>query len=538
MIAEKGTLRRLLWAAASAALVLYASCGAGGLKLGFRWVYYPDLTVLYFIQGLVDPSLFPRDEVVRFLREHLHPGSREFLWFSLLRAAALPFGLAAGLKALSIALCAFGALQARRVGRVLGGEDGATLMSALFLAVFLSTDCFFGFPRAFGAALMCLAARLLFEERYGPLPVLFASAGLLYPAFVPPLGLLCLLAPLADREGFRRSARPAAYWGGTAAAAALCVWAALTGAARGFLSSPSEFEVYKLYQRSSVPLDPRRAYDFLAYYVLNLNEHGELYPRALAALAALAAVLAAAGGRRVPRLPRPLGILLAACAAAGAALYPFSPATSSKVFVFAVPFALCVLACRWALDLGRPALAAWTAGAALALGAFGQARWSDMRLASGARPLFERLEAAPPSVLVAGHPDSVLVSEIPFFARRSAVVARELDELYWMVYGGPTRAARREKLLEALYTPSPAALARYAAEEKVDYFVVEESDYGEGFLAGLRMESSPAARSLLARLERNPPGSSALLRLARERSEFSFEDRGSTVHLVRAPRPL
>jgi hypothetical protein len=535
--AGKETLRRLLWAAAFAGLTLYAACGAGGLRLSFRWVYYPDLTVLYFIQGLGDPSLFPRDAVVRFLREHLQPGSREFLWFSLMRAAAFPFGLAAGLKALSIALCAFGALQARRVGRIMGGEGGATLMTALFLAVFLSTDCFFGYPRAFGAVLLCLAARFLFEERYGPLPVLFASAGLLYPAFVPPLGLLAVLAPLADREGFRRSARPAPYAAATAAAAGICVWAAFTGAARGFLSSPEEFETYKLYQGSRVPLDPRRAYDFLAYYVLNLNEHGELYPRALAALGALTAVLGAARGRAL-RVPRPLGLLLVACAAAGAALYPFSPATSSKLFVFAVPFALCVLACRWALDLGRPALVAWVAGAALALGAFGQARWSDMRLASGARPLFERLEAAPVSVLVAGHPDSVLVSEIPFFARRSAVVARELDELYWMAYGGPTRAARREKLLDALYTPSPAVLARYAAEEGVDYFVVEEAHYGEGFLAGLRMESSPSARSLLARLERTPSGRSALLRLARERSEFSFSDRGSTVHLVRVPRPL
>ncbi|HCC49280.1 MAG TPA: hypothetical protein DEQ38_14370 [Elusimicrobia bacterium] len=507
----------------AAAAGLYATLFTNLPSFDPKYAVYLDVANFYWIQLWADPGLFPKDPLAAWYLSRIQTFCTElpWIWVTSLFMRITPYTL--GLRFLTALACAAGALLVFRLAARSAARPAIT--AVLFTVYFLSMDTFFGVPRVYGLLAFLAFLVAVEEKRFLLLPFLMVLSLLAYPIAALGAAFSALLVPLFFRADFADRRLLARYAAAMAAAGLLCVvaiWGSAAGEGIGrALQAGNGFEAYKLYQFVDRPLDTRNPLHLLAYFVLNLNEYGRLYP----VMSALLALAAAAGALARPGwlfLPVSVKLSLAGALAAFAALYVLHPVSASRQTVFAVPLALVFLAADGLRRLGRGRLRTLAVAAPAAL------LFAALYLRLGLResfrdyaPAYDYLAALPRDAVVAGHPRSRLLMGVPIFARRQAFLIDEHRDQYLMyLHGGADFDARRAALVSALYSATPDGACALGPAYGVTHIVMEDGNYSREYLDWAPTYPRETEISAIVAAAREPLG---FYGHARKRAAFSWK---------------
>jgi hypothetical protein len=443
-------------------------------------------------------------------------------------------------------MCGWAVLLVRRAAAKALFPDTAAIVPFIFAAYFLTMDSFFGAGRTFGLMVFLGLFLALEEQRFFLLPIFPILSMLFYPAITVGIVGSCLFAPFFSREWFRPRRRKILFAAALAVAAAACLLIQrhsllMRGVARNLASGT--FEVQKLDQLVSSPVDTGKPWDIFFYFILNLNEHSDLYPIATWCLIALGAAGILVGRRRPGPLPKALPAMTCGFSAAFVLLYPLHPTSASRQTVFLVPLVLVFIA-AWAVETlakrnAQPVVSPRTAAAvAAAWFALMHPQYNQMFDFSRYRPLYEYFSALPKRVVTAGFVQSHFMDTLPVFASRTEYLSDMRVDLLTFVMGPQRFTAAREELLDALYSPDSRKAFALAKARRIDLMVVESAYYTGDFLAGIRSCKLRGCQTL-AKILKSSSDPLGFYRFAQANAAFSWEDGGERVHGVdmrRAPR--
>lgn len=477
---------------------LYATFITNARTFDPRYSLYTDVSNFYWIQALLDRSLFPRDPLSAFYVSHVGPFNTEaaWIWFTSLFMHAVPY--VRGLRVLFVLGCAAGALLFFRLAAKTGARPAAAAAAVIFTVYFLSMNTFFGVPRIYGFFSFLGFLLAAEEKHFLVLPFFVFAAFIFYPAAAVGLAFSALLVPVFYRAYFAEKKLFARYAGAVAFSALLCLAAlwrsvALAGLVRAF-GAGSGFETYKQYQFVADPINLRNLADMFLYYVMNFNEHGRFY----SIMSGLLGLVFVAGYLRKPgrpgMIPYSMKVTLAGCLAAFAALYVMHPVSASRQTIYIVPMLLVFLAvdglCRLSGGKFRTAAVAAGAGAVFAvLCPYFGVTDSCRKFA----PVYDYLSAAPADAIVAGHPVGVLLYTVPVFARKQVFVSDEYRDQYILNLedGGAGFTAMRAALVSALYAGTPAEACALGPAYGVGYVVLEDQFFTPEYFARTAVSPFP-----------------------------------------------
>jgi hypothetical protein len=457
--------------------VLYANFVGRPFIFDPTYCLYPDSLNLYLYRGAWAAHLYAKDVFWDYALQARHqiPALSHSLLFPLFSFLSGHFNLVLILKTVSVTAALICCALVYRIGLVVYKKPrAAKLLCALFCVYFLSMDSLYhGQPRTFGALLFCLFMYFLFTKRFYALPFFIVSSWFFYPPILPVVFVSCVLTFFAYGRnwtpGFKR-----VY-------ALLSALSALLPAAFA-LKTYAGMDVggYQLYKfsgflgRAAALPDPLR---FISYFVLNLNEHSQLYRYFTIAFLALTAIfILARRSGAVKNIPKEIKLVLSGSAAAFLFTVGFSLPTAARQFVFSLPFAL--------LFVIMDNILLWTdgqlkagSGVLLAAFLFLHPVYNDIYSFSKYRPVYEYLSRQPPPALIAGHPDSELIHSLPFFSERPVFSFK--DMLDFPFSGSAILELRRryKSNLSFFYAASAADADKFIVENKPDFAVIESAFY-------------------------------------------------------------
>lgn len=514
-------------AAFAACLAVYAVTVCAPPALDLRYSLYGDVVNMYWMPALWDRSLFPGDKLAAFCAHRVDSFSPEavWVWFTGLFALVKPYTV--GFKLLSVLACAASAFMVHRTGLRSREPRLAAPAAALFPLLFLSMDSFFGLPRVYGALVVIGFALAVESRRFLLLPALTALSFAVYPSACPGLAVSSVLAPFFFRAEFADRRLLRRYLAVLAACAALCLpllaSSVVANSGAQSLVGSRQFEAYKFSLGLGRPVDFGSPRDLVVYFILNLNEHGDLFH----VTAGLLVLLAAAGllrSRALPVLPRFVPLMLCGGAAAFALLYPMHPVIASRQLVLLLPLTLLFLAADGALRLPwtlfRPApLAASAALVFVCLHPFLNEMISLRRYAG----VYDFLSSRP-GAAAAGYPRSELSWTVPVFTPLRTLASSETEEQEQMFVATEAEIkARRRTLLEALYCIRPGARVELAGRYGVDWLIFQKRYYAGSFLYSERVSGTPYAEALSDALARSGDPE-ACYASARDGAAFAWDD--------------
>ncbi len=516
----------------AALAALYATLTTNAPSFDPKYAIYTDVSNFYWIQTMLDHSLFPRDPLgiyASFRTATLGYFYTEapWVWFTALFMRVTPYSH--GLRVLTVMGCAAGALMVFRMALKSCARPAAALAAVIFPLYFLSMDTFFGVPRIYGLLVFIAFLLAAEEKRFLFIPFFIFAAFVVYPAISVGMAFSALLMPFAFREHFSGQKLLPRYALAMALSALACLAAlwhslALSGLVRAF-GGGSGFEIYKLYQFVRKPVNPGNPADMVAYFMLNINEHGYFYPvtSALLGLVFLAGLRVRSGLRTM--IPTSVRATLAGSLAAFAVLYALHPVSASRQMVFIIPMTMVFLAADGLYRIGggksRTTLVAAVAGSIFAVLHLGIGLTTSCRTFG---PVYDYLSALPKDTIVAGHPASVLLYTAPVFSRKQVFVSDEHRDQYILSLNrGSDFDAMRSSLLAALYSGSPDKACALRPAYGVNYIVLEDDFYTPEYLAQKAASASPRDVDI-ARVAAGSPDPRGFYHYARGHAAFSWKN--------------
>lgn len=451
---------------------------------------------IFWLYQYVDPTLFPGDLTVEYLRTSSTLGYR--VLYGALAPLIDPMFAS---KLVSGVLFASSVGLAHLLGRATGGPDPELrgLLTALglvaMLAVSLQTDSLatMGMQRTFGLPITLLCAWGLVAGRYRWVGGSWVLAGLFYPVLLPVLGVGAGLVFLRDLWRDRRLP-PAWRWN------LACGVVALALALFGSPKAPQLGPIATYLQAIEMPEFGRggRLDLWGAGGLQSMFRHGMTglgwSSRVLAGVAVAVVLVLVLGWRNL--LPLPAWTMLATGCAFWLALRLapqhlmfglYLPNRHSRwvILVFgaiAIGAALYALLRHGAGD--RPTRAGWAAWAVPVVATIlllpqARAQWSTPEDADLQR-LQAYLRTLPADALIAGHPD--LTDYIPLYTRRSVLASTETS-MPWMLGYYSRVKPRLEASLAAAYATSIEEVDRILSPYGVDVVITGPQAWRtEGYL--------------------------------------------------------
>ena len=485
----------------AAVLSVYAVLVTNPPSFDPKYSIYLDISCVYWIQGLVHQGLFAHDPVTAFYRAHLGQLNPESLWVWITSLFMRLDPCTLGLKFLSVLLCVTAAGLVRCLAASSPARTAAGTAALLFIPYFLAMDTFYGVPRGYGLMVFLGFALALEERRFLLLPV-FISLGLIfYPSLAVMLTASAALAPLFFRDHFREKGRLPRYLGALAAGAVFCLLVlsrsvALKNAAHAF--DTGIFQISKLYQMVSAPLDTHDPLDIALNFLLDINEHGRLYFIFTSLLAAVSAYGFLRRPKRLSMMPRAMPVMLAGATAAFLALYNVNPSSASRQMTFIVPLALIFLATESITRLaGNGLKPAALAAICAALFAVLHPMCNQILSCRAYRPVYEYLERLPGDAVIGAYPTGILAETIPVFAKKTAFFSDDfVDQQILLLNNRDELQLRRKALLSALYSPTEDGALELAERYGADHLVFERKYYEPAFLKQIKNSEFPPDKDL------------------------------------------
>lgn len=515
----------------AAALSVYAVLVANPPSFDPKYSIYLDISCVYWIQALVDPGLFTHDPVSAFYRAHLGQFNPESLWVWITSLFMRLDPCTLGLKFLSVLLCVSAAGLVRRLAKDSPARAAAGTAAILFTPYFLSMDTFYGVPRCYGLMVFLGFALSLEERRFLLLPVFISLGFIFYPSMAVMLAASAAFAPLFFRDYFREKRLLPRYLGALAAGAVFCLLilsrsVALKNAAQVFNSGT--FQISKLYQLASSPLNTLNPLDIVLNFLLDINEHGSLYSIFTFLLAAISAYGFLRHPKRPSMLPRAVPVMLTGAGAAFLVLYFIHPISASRQTTFIVPLALVFLAAE---ALTRPAgknlKPAALAAICAALFIILHPLFNERLSCRAYQPVYEYLERVRGDAVIAAYPGGMLAETIPVFAKKTAFFSDDfVDQQILLLNNRDELQRKRRALLAALYSSTEAGALELSEFYGADYLAFERRYYKPAFLEKIKNSEFPPDKDLAGMLKGGTDPAAFYL-YARERAAFTWKNEGS-----------
>jgi len=453
-------------------LLVYGMFFTDRFRFDFFYSTHVDTFNLYPMWIFRDPTLFVRDAAANMLRQYAgHPALREFALLSIYRVLLQALSLGTALKLMGLFLSFCSALFVYKTGEVIyKDEDKAFFLTTAFLVCVLSMDVFYyGQSRTFGVFLFTLLVYALYSGRYLLAPPLVYLFYIFYPYLAPPAGLISIWIFFSVKwEGSRRT--------GYLALLLLSLGlAAMTDISPDMAMNHAAAFQPKFTGLMGEAVVPGNPLHFLIYFLMNMSEQGAIYALIVAVFSAVVALAFLRRGWSVlsvlrdPRLA-PLSMFLLTFLT----LYPVNPLFASRQVVFAFPFVLALLFADNSLFLlgaGRARAAAAVLAAFFAVCHPLLGRISDFSVYSG---VYSHISGMPKDITIAGEPDSFMAAGVPFYARRSLYYSVHMPGMMSVFAPDADQEAIRRNLLKALCGPDLAASGRFARENGIDYFLIEQ----------------------------------------------------------------
>jgi len=458
-------------------VVLYANFVGHPFMFDPAYSLYPDSLNFYFYNSASATHLYAKDVFLTYALQarQQNPIAAYSVVVALYAFLAKYFNMVLILKSVSIAASLGCCALVHRMGlMVYKRPEAAKLLCALFCVYFLSMDSLYhGQPRTFGILIFCLFMYSLFAKKFYALPVFIVLAWAFYPPVMPIIGVSCVLVFFSYGSswspGLKRSY--VLLFGAFALLAAAVVLSTYTSI------DLSRYQTYKFsgfLGRATVLPDPIR---FVAYFILNLNEHSELYRYSTLFFLLLAGIFLVRGKPGpVKNMPGEIKIILFGAAAAFILVAGFSLPTAGRQFVFTIPFALTFVIMDnifvWTDSKLRTASYVLLASFVLL-----HPLYNDIKSFSRYKPVYEYLDRQDPQALIAGHPDSELIYSVPFFAKRPVVSFEEMAQFPFNQRAMMDIRRRYENSLAFFYADSAVVAEKFIAEYKPDFIIIENSFY-------------------------------------------------------------
>ncbi|MEI7482009.1 MAG: hypothetical protein WCK75_06630 [Elusimicrobiota bacterium] len=458
-------------------VVIYANFVGRQFIFDPAYCLYPDSLNLYFYNSVSAANLYAKDVFLAYALQarQQNPIASYSLVVDLYAFLAKYLNMVLILKSVSVAASLGCCALVHRIGLVIYKRpQAAKLLCAVFCVYFLSMDSLYhGQPRTFGILIFCLFMYSLFTKRFCALPVFIILAWAFYPPILPLICASCVLVFFAYGPNWAPGLKRAyvALFGAFALLAAAVVLGTYNG------MDISSYQMYKFsgfLGHAAVLPDPIR---FTAYFILNLNEHSELYRYFTIFFLLLAGIFLLRGKLSLLKnMPGEIKTVLVGSAAAFILVAGFSLPTAARQFVFTIPFALTFVIVGYMLR--------WTdsrlkTASYIVLTAFVLLHplYNDIKSFSKYKLVYEYLNRQDPQALIAGHPDSELIYSIPFFAKRPVVSFKDMAQFPFNQRAMLDIRRRYENSLAFFYADSAAGAEKFIAEYKPDLIIIENSFY-------------------------------------------------------------
>ena len=488
---------------------------------------------VFWMQRLIDPSLFQGDLFADYFQSQAPPGYIAIYWILMLALDPIAVSkLLPPILGLLAALFTF--LLVRRLDPSPIAAFLATVLNSWY--VWQYDDLPTGSPRAFLLPLCAALLWALVSGRVWLSVVVVGLAALLYPSAaalcvaIQGVSLICFAR---RRPNLVRERRRWLAFGLSAGLAVLL----LGPTAFGTSAFGPAVDVRTARDMAEFGPNGRNAFftpDWYAYWVASYRSGFDLrvldllFPGVpvffeLLALSLLFPIMAMVGGSCVRARLAPSAIVIAQILAASSMLFLaahlllFRLYLPSRFVAWTVPLALAI-----AVGVGLAAAYDWVAGvhsrlagllavlSAIGL-AFYPALYDGNFVRDPTPSITAYLSTLPPDTLVAGVPTEA--DSVPAFAGRPVLTNREYALAYHQGYYDAVRQ-RTLDLIDAYYAESPRQVAEFAARYGVDIFLVNRLAFGPDTAADAWAGSfEPYTSLVLGHLRRN--GRYALLDAAR-----------------------
>ena len=294
---------------------------------------------------------------------------------------------------------------------------------------------------------------------------------------------------------------------------------------------------YKYIQNVSHLIDPYNFSDALTYFILNLNEHSQLYLYFTKFLLISSICFLVLRRKKVFNVPKFLWVVMLGSFLGFGVLYPLNPTAASRQLVFSLPlFLVFFFSLNLYSMIGKRIKTMHILIIFLCIFMFLHPKYNNITGYKQYKALYERIETLPKDVMIAGHSESNIVRAIPFFSKKTIFSNRELNAMF-ILSSLPVDhlLSKQRHMLLTLYSDSFRDIQTAIEKYDIDYFVIESQYYRDHYLESLRDVHFPNARELFASVDPRRKHSFVLFDFAKKHYDFKLDAANlSTIYLVSA----
>ena len=517
-------------------IAVYANIITNSFTLEPFYSLYPDTSELYFLHTLDDSSVFTRDSFALNYSKSIGYFNNEFIFKGIYKFLLYFFPLPVAIKILSILLCLATVFIVYKISIKYFSRDFAFFPTVLFLIYFLGQDTFFGGTmRSFGILFFVTFVYLLENKKNYFLPILLSLSALFYPYLAIPIFIICAIQTIIIKENVLKKALYVLWFFLNIAIATFFTLG--KGAGPIFRSALSNLDVagaYKYTLRVNEPINPQSLYSALAYFILNLNEHGKLYLYYTFFFMLVSLIILIVRKKTALILPKSFSQMFLACMGGFILVYPMHPALASRQLNFIVPFLLVFFFSLNFYEMFKNkniinGFFVLISSSFLIM----HPCFNSIRGYEKYERVYKYAENLPKNSLIAGSPKSEIIRSMPLFSKRTVFFSEKLV-FQSLAYSRQERIKRLEFLVRALYGTDPREVSEFISRYNIDYMVIEEAHYLNQFSRDLKASIRPFDKKIIEFSMGFNNIKPLLLDFAEKNYEFKGNIDGYSVYIVNA----